>query len=102
MQDLPLAGFDKEARQFVLEQYERAGIHFHGCSSPSKISKGANGKLTITVEPYKRGVALGATWVRRVRVDESHRVATRHARRGPRSNQPPIVVALVAEDSFLG
>lgn len=54
MQDLPLAGFDKEARQFVLEQYERAGIHFHGCSSPSKISKGANGKLTITVEPYKR------------------------------------------------
>jgi hypothetical protein len=29
-------------------------------------------------------------------------VATRHARRGPRSHQPPIVVALVAEDSFLG
>ena len=54
MQDLPLAGFDKEARQFVLEQYKRAGIHFHGCSSPSKISKGGDGKLTITVEPYKR------------------------------------------------
>ena len=54
MQDLPLAGFDKEARQFVLEQYKRAGIHFHGCSSPSKIGKGAKGKLTVTVEPYKR------------------------------------------------
>ena len=54
MQDLPLAGFDKEARQFVLEQYKRAGIHFHGCSSPSKINKGGDGKLTITVEPYKR------------------------------------------------
>ena len=54
MQDLPLAGFDKEARQFVLEQYKRAGIHFHGCSSPSKISKGPDGKLAVTVEPYKR------------------------------------------------
>ena len=47
-------GFDKEARQFVLEQYKLAGINFHGCSSPSKISKGSDGKLTVTVDPYKR------------------------------------------------
>ena len=38
----------------MLEQYKRAGIHFHGCCSPSKIEKGSSGKLTVSVEPYKR------------------------------------------------
>ena len=54
LQDLPLNGFDIEARQFVLEQYKLRGIKYHGLSSPSKITKESNGKLTVTVDPYKR------------------------------------------------
>ena len=54
LQDLPLNGFDIEARKFVLEQYKLRGIKYHGLSSPSKITKEANGKLTVTVDPYKR------------------------------------------------
>lgn len=54
MQDLPLAGFDREAREFVLEQYKLRGIKYHGLSSPTGITKGSDGKLTVTVEPYKR------------------------------------------------
>ena len=38
---------------------------------------------------------------RRVRVEERVR-ATGRARRGTRARKPPIVVALVAEDSHLG
>ncbi|CAL5227621.1 g10625 [Coccomyxa viridis] len=53
-QDLPLNGFDIEARKFVLEQYKLRGIKYHGLSSPSKITKESNGKLTVTVDPYKR------------------------------------------------
>ncbi len=54
LQDLPLNGFDIEARKFVLEQYKLRGIKYHGLSSPSKITKESNGKLTVTVDPYKR------------------------------------------------
>ncbi|KAK9906912.1 hypothetical protein WJX75_010028 [Coccomyxa subellipsoidea] len=53
-QDLPLAGFDREACAFVMEQYKLRGLHVYGQSSPTKMSKGANGKLTVHVEPYKR------------------------------------------------
>ncbi len=54
MQSLPLAGFDKEACTFVLEQYRLRGIHYHGSTSPTKVSKGSDGKLTVRMEPYKR------------------------------------------------
>ena len=54
MQEHPLNGFDIEARKFVLDQYKLRGINYHGLSSPTKITKGPNGKLTVTVEPYKR------------------------------------------------
>ena len=54
LQDLPLNGFDIEARKFVLEQYKLRGIKYHGLSSPSKITKEPNGRLTVTVDPYKR------------------------------------------------
>lgn len=54
MQELPLSGFDKEACAFVMEQYKLRGIRYHGQSSPTKVSKGPNGKLVVRVEPYKR------------------------------------------------
>ena len=54
VQDLPLAGFDREASAFVMEQYKLRGIHYHGQASPTAISKAADGKLTVHVEPYKR------------------------------------------------
>lgn len=54
MQEYPLNGFDTEARKFVLDQYKLRGINYHGLSSPTKITKGPNGKLTVAVEPYKR------------------------------------------------
>ena len=54
VQDLPLAGFDREAAAFVMEQYKQRGIRYHGQASPTAISKGDNGKLTVRVEPYKR------------------------------------------------
>ncbi len=54
LQDLPLNGFDIEARKFVLEQYKLRGIKYHGLSSPSKITKESSGKLTVTIDPYKR------------------------------------------------
>lgn len=54
MQELPLAGFDREACAFVMEQYKLRGLHFYGQSSPTKVSKGPNGKLTVRIEPYKR------------------------------------------------
>ena len=54
LQDQPLNGFDMEARKFVLEQYKLRGIKYHGLSSPSKITKGSDGKLIVTVDPYER------------------------------------------------
>jgi hypothetical protein len=54
VQEYPLNGFDIEARKFVLDQYKLRGMNFHGLSSPTKITKGPNGKLTVTVEPYER------------------------------------------------
>jgi len=54
LQELPLNGFDNEAREFVLEQYKLRGIKYHGLSSPSKITKGSDGKLTVTVDLYER------------------------------------------------
>ncbi|CAL8462218.1 g1749 [Coccomyxa elongata] len=53
-QELPLAGFDREACAFVMEQYKLRGLHYYGQSSPTKVFKGPNGKLTVRIEPYKR------------------------------------------------
>ena len=36
-----------------MEQYKLRGIHYHGQASPTAITKGAHGKLTMRVEPYK-------------------------------------------------
>ena len=54
MQDLPLAGFDREVAAFALEQYKLRGITYHGQASPTAIVKGEDGKLSVKVEPYKR------------------------------------------------
>ena len=37
-----------------MEQYKLRGLHVYGQSSPTKVSRGADGKLTVRVEPYKR------------------------------------------------
>ena len=50
--------FDLEARDFVGEQYQHAGIKLALNTTPTKIEKGSDGKLTVTCEskegePYK-------------------------------------------------
>lgn len=47
MQPRPLRGFDEECRKFVTEQYEGKGVNLHPESSPEKITKGEDGKLSI-------------------------------------------------------
>jgi hypothetical protein len=55
MQDVPLAGFDRETAAFALQQYKLRGIRYHGQASPAAVCRGNDGKLAVRVEPYKRG-----------------------------------------------
>ena len=50
MQDKILKGFDDEARQFIRKVYEDQGVTIHMHTSPKKVEKGSNGKLTVTTE----------------------------------------------------
>ena len=43
--------FDMEARNFVGQQYKQAGINMALNTTPTKIEKGSDGKLTVTAEP---------------------------------------------------
>lgn len=43
--------FDHEARDFVGEQYKNAGINVALQTTPTKIEKGGDGKMTVTCEP---------------------------------------------------
>ncbi|KAK9804239.1 hypothetical protein WJX72_002925 [[Myrmecia] bisecta] len=46
-QKLPLRGFDEECREFIADQYKVHGLNLHPEHSPTKIEKGADGKLTL-------------------------------------------------------
>jgi pyruvate/2-oxoglutarate dehydrogenase complex dihydrolipoamide dehydrogenase (E3) component len=50
-QELPLKGFDEECRKLILEQYQLRGTKVHGNSSPVKVVKNSDGRLTVHVEP---------------------------------------------------
>jgi glutathione reductase (NADPH) len=54
-QPKPLRGFDEEVRDFVTEQYGVHGLNLHPTASPTKIEKGADGKLTLTAESKSEG-----------------------------------------------
>ena len=43
--------FDNDARDFVAGQYTNAGIKLQLNTTPTKIEKGGDGKLTVTCEP---------------------------------------------------
>ena len=43
--------FDEECRKHVGEQYKAAGVKLQLNTSPTKIEKQADGKLTVTAEP---------------------------------------------------
>ena len=45
-----LKGFDNECRKFIKNIYEESGVTIHLFSSPKKLEKGSNGKLTLTTE----------------------------------------------------
>ena len=51
----PLRGFDEEVRDFVTEQYRVHGLHLHPSTSPTAITKGPDGKLTLTAESKDQG-----------------------------------------------
>ena len=51
----PLRGFDEEVRDFVTEQYRVHGLHLHPSASPTSITKGPDGKLTLTAEVKDQG-----------------------------------------------
>ena len=50
LQDMILKGFDNECRKFIKNIYEEAGVTIHLFSSPKKLEKGSNGKMTLTIE----------------------------------------------------
>ena len=47
MQPQPLRGFDEECRKYLTEQYEGKGVNLHPESTPTKIEKHEDGKMTI-------------------------------------------------------
>lgn len=50
LQDMILKGFDDEARRFIKKIYEDQGVTIHLFTSPKKVDKGNDGKLTVTAE----------------------------------------------------
>jgi glutathione reductase (NADPH) len=50
MQDMILKGFDMECRKFIAKVFEASGVTIHLFTSPTKIKKDSNGKLTLTSE----------------------------------------------------
>lgn len=47
VQPLPLRGFDEECREFITEQYQQRGLNLHAESTPERIVKQPDGKLTL-------------------------------------------------------
>lgn len=46
--DTFLRSFDPMIQETVVKEYERVGVNLHKKSNPTKIEKGANGKLSVT------------------------------------------------------
>lgn len=45
-----LKGFDLECRKFIKKIYEEMGVTIHMFTSPTKLEKDSNGKITLTTE----------------------------------------------------
>ncbi len=54
LQDMILKGFDNECRKFIKNIYEEAGVTIHMFSSPKKLEKDSNGKLTLTFDTKEK------------------------------------------------
>ena len=62
-----LNGFDEEGRKFIQNIYQEKGITLHSETSPTKLTKGEDGKITLRAEK-KSGEEIMLDGIDQVRI----------------------------------